>query len=215
MRQSGPASASGGIGRFMAAPLGSDHPPMTLAGDWLSAAGALLFAVSLFALPWLTVGLRDVFGIGTALGVRPPQNSYGLFVSPWAWLLVLVLALVLGGLWFVQSRGVVSLLAGVFCLGFNVVFFIGVWQKINAIIGDVVSLARSIPFIGELLGRAVTELAKGMLDVNVAPGFWLFVPAGLLLVAGGALRLAASRRALRATASSAERELPASGEARG
>ena len=81
--------------------------------------------------------------------------------------------------------------AGVFCLVFNVVFYIGAWKKINGIIGDVVSLARSIPFIGEMLGEAICELTKSMLYVHVSLGFWLFVPAGLLLIAGGVLRLRA------------------------
>lgn len=186
---------------------------MTLVGDWLAAVGIVLYVISVFALPWLTVGLKDVFGLGNALGIRPPQYSYGLFVSPWAWLLVVVLVIVLGGMWFVQTHGAVSLVAGIFCLAFDVVFFIGVWQKINAIIGDVVSLARSIPFVGDMLGRAVTELAKSMLNVHVAPGFWLFVPAGLLLIAGGSLRLSASQRALQAAPGSAA-QLSASGEAR-
>lgn len=181
---------------FAAGPLRAEHPPMTVAADWLAAGGLAAFAVSVFALPWLTVGLKDVLGLKSALGIETPRYSYGLFVSPWAWVMVAVLALVAAGLWFVQSRGVVSLVGGMFCLVFNVVFFIGVWRKINAIIGDVVSLARSVPFIGEALGKAVSELAKSMLDVHVAPGFWLFVPAGLLLIAGGALRFHGSRRTL-------------------
>lgn len=201
MGQEAVARGARGFGRFLASPLRSGQPPMTIAGDWVSAAGAAVFAISVFALPWLTVGLKDVFGLGEALGIRSPRSSYGLFASPWAWLLVAVLVLVLGGLWFVQARGVVSLAAGAFCLAFNVVFIVGVWQKINAIIGDVVGLARSIPFIGELLGRAVSELAKNMLDVQVAAGYWFLVPAGALLIVGGSLRLAASRRSLAVSAS--------------
>ncbi len=176
---------------FLTSPLhGPQAPPMRLIGDWLSVAGVVLYCVSVFALPWITVGIKDVFGIGQALGMGVPEKSYGLFVSPWAWAMVGVLALILTGIWFVQTRGAIVLASGVFCLAFNVLFFIGAWKKINAIIGDVVNLARSIPFIGEFLGQAISELVKNMLTVHVAPGFWLFIPAGVLLIAGGALRLA-------------------------
>ena len=178
------------VAMFLASPLrGPYAPPMRLVADWLSAGGILLFIISVFALPWITVGIKDVLGIGQALGMGAPEKSYGLFVSPWAWVMVAVLVVMLAGLWFVQTRGGILLGAGVFCLVFNVVFFIGAWQKINGIVGDVVNLARSIPFIGEFLGNAISELVKGMLSVHVAPGFWLFVPAGVLLVLGGALRL--------------------------
>lgn len=178
------------IAEFLRSPLdGRYAPPMRIAGDWLSATGVLLFAVSVFALPWITVGVKDVFGIGEALGVGAPKKSYGLFVSPWAWLMVVVLVFMLAGLWLVQTRGMVLMGAGALCLVFNVVFFIGAWKKINAIIGDVVNLARSIPFIGDMLGQAISEAAKSMLEVKVAPGFWLFVPAGVLLILGGVMRL--------------------------
>lgn len=180
------------VAAFFTSPLrGPEAPPMRLVGDWLSAGGVVFFCVSVFALPWITVGIKDVFGIGQALGMGAPEKSYGLFVSPWAWAMVGVLVLILAGMWFVQTHGAVVLAAGVFCLAFNVVFYIGAWKKINSIIGDVVNLARSIPFIGEFLGQAISALVKNMLSVQVAVGFWLFVPAGVLLIAGGALRLAA------------------------
>jgi hypothetical protein len=179
------------VAEFFTSPLhGPQAAPMRLIGDWLSAAGVVLYCVSVFALPWITVGIKDVFGIGQALGVGTPEKSYGLFVSPWAWALVGVLVLILGGMWFVQTHGAIVLASGVFCLAFNVVFYVGAWKKINGIIGDIVNLARSIPFIGEFLGQAISNVVKSMLSVHVAAGFWLFVPAGLLLIAGGALRLA-------------------------
>ncbi len=162
---------------------------MRLVADWLSAVGILLFAISVFALPWITVGIRDVWGIGKALGMGVPEKSYGLFVSPWAWLMVAALVLMLAGLWFVQTRGAILLGAGAYCLIFNVIFYIGAWKKVNGIIGDVVVLARSIPLIGNILGEIIMELTKSMLNVHVALGFWLFVPAGVLLILGGALRL--------------------------
>jgi hypothetical protein len=181
--------------RFFALPLSGKYPaPMRMYGDWFSVSGLLLFAVSVFALPWLTVGIKDLLGLGRTFGVKSPTKSYGLFVSPVAWLMVAVLAAVMAGLWFVQTRGGITLGAGILCLVFNAVFFIGVWKKINGIVGDVVSLARSIPFIGDALGSAVSQLVKNMLVVHVAVGYWLFIPAGLLLIVGGSLRLAAGSR---------------------
>jgi hypothetical protein len=177
---------------FLLSPLDGTNPaPMRLVGDWICVAGIALFCVSAFALPWLTVGVKDVLGIGKALGVRAPSESYKLSVSPWAlWLMAALLVVIVLGLWFVQTKGGIVIGAGVACLIFNVVFFIGVWKKVNGIIGDVVGLARSIPFIGDVLGAALSQIAKSMLSVHVATGYWLFVPAGLLLIAGGSLRLA-------------------------
>lgn len=163
-------------------------------GDWFSASGIVMFVVVVFVLPWLTVGVKDVLGIGRTFGVKTPSKNYRLFVSPWAWLMVVILVAMIAGLWFVQTRGGILLGAGIVCLLFNVIFFIGVWKKINAVIGDVVSLARNIPFIGEALGSAVSQLVKNMLDVHVAIGYWLFIPTGILLILGGFLRLAGGRR---------------------
>ena len=177
--------------QFFASPLKGRYPaPMRHVGDWLSATGIVLFIISVFALPWIAVGAKDVLGIGKALGMKSPQMNYGLFVSPWAWVMVGVLVLVVAGLWFVQTRGGILLGAGIYCVLFNVIFYVGAWKKINGIIGDVVALARSIPFIGEALGQVISELAKNMLNVHVAAGFWLLIPAGVLLIVGGSLRLA-------------------------
>jgi len=177
--------------RFFTSPLSGKYPaPMRTYGDWFSVSGIVLFVVTVFALPWLTVGIKDILGIGRTFGVKSPTKSYGLFVSPWAWLMVAVLVAMIAGLWFVQTRGGITLGAGILCLVFNMIFFIGVWKQINGVIGDVVSLARSIPFIGEALGSAVSQLVKSMLVVHVAVGYWLFIPAGVLLIVGGSLRLA-------------------------
>ena len=176
--------AAGAVSRFFRSPLQSAYaPPMTQPGDWFAAPGIVLFAISILALPWITVGAE-------AMGDQVYESNYGLFVSPWAWVMVAVLVLTLAGIWFVQTRGAVVLGAGIFCLIFNVIFYIGAWKKINAIIGDVVSLARKVPLIGELLGDVILGLAKNMLTVRVAPGYWLLIPAGILLVVGGTIRLA-------------------------
>lgn len=185
--------------RFIESPLkGKYLPPATQVGDYVACAGLALFIISVFGLNWISIGLKDVLGIGKALGVKSPQVKYGLFASPWAWGMVAVLVVTLAGLWFVQTRGGVTLGAGIYCLLFNVIFFVGAWRKINAIVGDVVKLARSVPFIGEALGIALSRIAKEFLSVHVAAGFWLFIPAGALLIVGGALRLASKPRALAA-----------------
>lgn len=174
--------------RFLASPLHGPYPrPMLELSDWSSAVGIVLFIIAIFALPWLTIGVKNILGISNALGL---SKSYGLFVSPWAWLMVVVLVAMVAGLWFVQTRGAILLAAGIYCLLFDIVFFIGVWKKVNGIIGNVVSLARTIPLVGELLRQALLQLAKNVLDVHVAAGFWLLVPAGVLLIVGGAFRLA-------------------------
>lgn len=180
---------------FLTSPLDGTYPaPLRQIGDWISTAGIALFVVSSFVLPWLTVGVNDVMGFGKALGIKSPSESYKLSVSPWAlWFMIALLVVMVLGMWFVKTRGVILLGAGIACLIFNVVFFIGVWKKVNGIIGDVVSLARSIPFIGEVLGATLSQLAKSMLSVHVAIGYWLFIPAGVLLIVGGSLRLAARR----------------------
>lgn len=185
------AGVGGRLKAFVTAPLGGGLArPMTLVGDYVALAGIVLYAVCIFGLPWMTVGIKDVTGIGRTLGLEGPSMSFGLFNSPWAWALVALLALAVAGLWFTQARGWISIGTGAFCLVFVVMFFIGAWQKINAIIGDVVSFARSIPFIGEMLGQLVGDLAKQYLSVRVSIGYWLFVPAGLMLLAGGVMRLA-------------------------
>jgi hypothetical protein len=107
--------------------------------------------------------------------------------------MVAVLVIMVAGLWFVQTRGAIILGAGIYCLVFNIIFYIGAWQKVNAIIGDIVALFRGVPYLGGLLGKVVTEVSKRILHVNVAAGYYLFIPAGILLVAGGVVRLLASR----------------------
>jgi hypothetical protein len=173
------------VNGFLRSPLdGKYQRPMSNAGDWLAALGAVLFIVAVFALPWIRLSI-NVFG-RTLYGA-----DYGLFVSPWAWGMVAVLAIMAAGFWFVQTRGALIIAVGAYCLIFNIVFFIGAWQKINAIIGDIVGLARSVPFVGGLLGKVFTEVTKRVLHVNVSAGYYLFIGAGILLLTGGVVRLMA------------------------
>lgn len=182
---------------FLISPFRNKYPPpMTHVGDYIAAMGLILFVISVFALKWIKVEVNDVLGIGKALGVQGPQARYGLFASPWAWVMVGVLVMLVLGIYFVQTRGGVTLGVGVFCILFNIIFFIGAWKKINGIIGDVVGLAKSVPVIGQFLGQALTMLTKELLSVHVAAGFWLMIPAGILIMAGGALRLASKPRML-------------------
>ncbi len=177
---------------FWTVPLkGRYPPPMSMAGDWLAAVGVIVFFVSVCFLPWITVGVKDVLGIQKMLGIKVPSASYGLFESPWAWAMLGVLAVMLCGMYFVQTRGALVLGAGIFCVLFDVLFYIGAWQKINAIIGDVVEIARGIPVIGDALGEMLISLTKQYLSVKVAAGWWLMLPAAVLLILGASLRLAA------------------------
>lgn len=183
--------------RFLVSPLrGKYLPPMTQVGDWFAAAGILLFIIAVFGLDWISIGAKDVLGIGKALGVKSPTVNYGLFVSPWAWSMVAVLVLAIAGMWFVQTRGGITLGVGTYCLIFLVIFYLGARWKINSVIGDVVKLAKTVPIIGEALGLAISRIAKELLVVHVGPGYWLFIPVALLLIVGGALRLASRPRSL-------------------
>ncbi|MBN1289984.1 MAG: hypothetical protein JXA49_10155 [Actinobacteria bacterium] len=156
--------------------------PFRNPGDWLVLTGLLFFAVSVFALNWISVSAKP-------FGAEVYREGYGLFVSPWAWSMVVVLGITLAGLWFVQTRGLVVLGSGLYCIAFSILFYIGTWMRIRAIIGDVVKLARSVPFIGGVLGDIAADFMKNQLAIKVDVGYWLFIPAGLLLTAGGLVRL--------------------------
>lgn len=171
---------------FFVSPLRSGKcPPFRSPGDWLAVAGLLLFSISVFALNWLTVSAKP-------FGAEIYSQGYGLFVSPWAWSMVAVLVVILAGLWFVQTKGLVVLGGGLYCIAFSILFYIGTWWRIRAIIGDVVTLARSVPFIGGVLGDIAADFMKNQLSVKVDLGYWLFIPAGLLLIAGALYRLLGS-----------------------
>lgn len=179
----------GAVCEVLRSPLDGKYPrPMSNAGDWLAALGIVLFAVAVFALPWMRLSVN-------VLGRSVYGEDYGLFVSPWAWGMVAILVIIAAGLWFVQTRGAVIMAAGIYCLVFNIIFYIGAWQKVNAIIGDIVALVRGVPYFGGLLRKVVTEATKQILHVNVSAGYYLFIPAGIFLVAGGAVRLLASHGA--------------------
>lgn len=162
---------------FLLSPIESDEPPLLAnRGDWFAALGTIVFAVSVFSLPWLGVGVKSAdFGF--------IEKSYGLFASPWVWVLVAWFVAIFAGFWFVQTKGVISLSAGIFCLLFNVAFYFGARYKVSMIVGDVVSLARAIP----LVGGEVSGL--GMVSVKLAMGYFVMIGAGVLLVVGGLFRL--------------------------
>lgn len=170
------------VRRFFASPLNSNYAvPFRDWGDWLTLAGIILFSISVFALNWIRVGVKVPL-------VKEASEGFGLFESPWAWVTVAVFVLVLIGLWFVQTRGLVAFIAGLYCIAFSVVFYIGAWLKIRSIIGDVMELIRGVPFVGYLLEDLAAELIDKYLSINVDIGYWLFIPAGLLIAAGGFVR---------------------------
>lgn len=184
---------SKGLAELFTEPLHSRfRRPMTAWYDYLSLAGLVVFAISLFATYWINVTI-SVPNLLTDKQVTASQG-YGLFESGWGWVALAVFIAVVAGLWFVQFRGLLSLGAGIYCLSFTVLFSIGVWWRINAIIGDYESFARTIPLVGNLIADLLVFLAKEYLDVSVSTGFWLFIPAGVLLVAGGLFRYLDSRR---------------------
>lgn len=168
-------------------------------GDWVAIAALVPFFVSVFGLKWISVGVRvNVFGREL---VDEKLTSLGMLEVPWYWvaLLLIVLAAFIGCFFFVKARGGVTLGAGLYFLIFNVLFFVGAWYKINAIIGDITATARSVPFVGELLGNLVKQISKNVLVVRLGPGYWVFIAAGVLLVVGGSLRLAAGHSGPKST----------------
>jgi hypothetical protein len=176
----------GSVYGFLRSPLDGKYPlPMRNAGDWIAALGVALFVVAVFALPWIKLSV-------SAFGSSLHSQEFGLFVSPWAWGMVALLVIMAAGLWFTQARGAVILGAGVCCVIFSIIFYVGAWQKVNAIIGDIVGLARSVPLIGQLLGTVITEITKRILHVGLSSGYYLSIAAGIILIVGGAIRLSAS-----------------------
>ena len=162
------------------------QPVLRNPGDWVALAALVPFFVAVFALPWLSVTIRV-----RAFGIEHKVVSLKLFNAPWYWVAVLfaVLAAFAACFFLVRTRGTVTLGAGACFLLFNVLFFVGAWYKINAIIGDITSIARGVPFVGKVLGALVSEISKRLLVVKLQSGYYVFIAAGLLLVAGGVLRL--------------------------
>lgn len=175
--------AMGSVEDFFSSPLRSGYPrTLSVPEDYAAVAGIVVFTIAAFALPWINVSFR-------LLGQDIYSQRFNLFVSPWAWLMIVVLLAMIAGLWFVQARGWIFIGTGIYCLVFNVIFYIGAWLKVRAIIGDVVELARGIPFIGKILGDLIQDITKKNLNVDVTWGFYLLIPAGVLLIVAGVLRL--------------------------
>jgi hypothetical protein len=162
-------------------------------GDWVALAALVPFVLSVFVLEWISIRVRipDYVPIVGGIESRRLRTTVGLLDIPWYWivLIFMVLAATVFCFFLVRTRGGVTLGAGFFYLLFAVLFFFGAWYKINAIIGDIVKLFVKIPLIGQLVEEALTRLTKDALVVTFQPGFYIFIAAGLLLLAGGVLRL--------------------------
>ena len=167
---------------FLTSPLRSPMgPPLGFAGDWLALAGTILYFTCVAALPWIEVRVH----IG---GLDIAKGKFGLFESPWAWALVVLGVLLVVGLWFVQMRGILTLAMGIFCWIFAIIFWVGVWKKIESIVGPIVRLARALPLFGPLIEEVLLKITKETLEVNVSWGYIFFIVAGGLLMTGGLLR---------------------------
>lgn len=170
------------VKEFFTSPLHSKYfAPFRDWGDWLTLAGILLFCISVFALDWIRISVKMPLA-------NEVSEGFGLFKSPWAWVTVVALCVVLAGLWFVQTRGLAAAVTGLYCIAFSVIFYVGAWLKIRSIIGDVLELVRGIPFIGYLLEDLAANLIDKYMAISVDIGYWLFIPAGLLITVGGIVR---------------------------
>jgi len=161
-------------------------------GDWIVVISLILFLISVFALSWISIGLNfNVFGRSL---IRRNLKTLGILDIPWYWLVILlvVAAAALAGLFFPTLKGALSIVAGVYFIIFSIIFYFGAWYKINAVIGDVVSLVRELPFVGSYLGALVGEITKKVLVVRFLSGYFLFIVASVAMLAGGIVRLFSS-----------------------
>jgi len=131
-----------------------------------------------------------VRALGTTL-VDHKAVTLKLLDVPWYWtaLLCVLAGAFLACFFVVRTRGAVTIAVGALFLLFNVVFFLGAWYKINAIIGDITGTVSGLPLVGRYLGALVSEISKRVLVVRVESGYYVFMAAGILLLAGGLLRL--------------------------
>lgn len=168
---------------------GRYQPVFRNPGDWVALAALAPFLLSVLALPWLSVTIR-VRAFGTTL-VDQKVISLKLFDVPWYWtaLLFALLGVFIACFFMVRTRGAVTTGVGACFLLFNVLFFVGAWYKINAIIGDISGTVGGLPLVGRYLGALVSEISKRVLVVRLESGYYVFIAAGLLLAAGGVLRL--------------------------
>jgi len=216
----GAAAGPGKFMRFLREPLAGVFPkPMSIAGDYLSLAGALCFLVSISGLVWINAGIDldaviDRADRTPALGWIFKLAPYGskerilelipesrrdwsvkIFQVPWTWLLIIAFVGLLLGLWFVQARGGVTIGIGVFSLVFAALFYVMAIKKVAEVIGAQVSFLRMIPLIGDWLAGEAESFIKSVIFVNFSTGFYLYIVAGVLLVVGGSMRLAKGKTA--------------------
>ncbi len=159
------------------------------AGDWIVIISLALFLISVFALSWISIGL-NFRAFGRSL-VRRNLRTLGILDIPLYWFVVLlvVAAAAAVGLFFPSLKGALSVGAGVYFIIFAVIFYFGAWYKINAVIGDVISTVRELPFVGEYLGVLVSEITKRALVVRFNSGYFLFIIAAVAMFSGGIVRL--------------------------
>lgn len=161
------------------------------AGDYLLAAAVVMSALSLFWLDWMKAGI-STGALGIDLGTTWIR-TLRLTDTPWYWfvLLVLILLPAIASLFLPRLQGLPPVVSGVLFVMFGVLFLFGVWYRINGIIGDLAALIRAVPYVGNLLGDAFTGLTRRMVQVELQPGYYLFLCSGLLMVAGGLARFLA------------------------
>ncbi len=167
--------------------------PFSKPGDWVAGLGFVVAAVSCLAFPWLGISV-DLGGLqifkGEVRSIRFTElPCYWLVLMAIIWVAAVVL-LVIGPKW----RGWVAVGAGGLYAAFSVVFFFGAWYKVHAIVGDIASLLKKVPFIGGRLAQLFEELTKSMISLHFKVGYFLFIAAALLLIAGGVWRLVSVRR---------------------
>jgi len=169
--------------------------PFSNIGDYLTAGGLVVAIISFLALPWLGVN-ANVGALGFQL-YNGELKSISFTQLPWYWILIMfvVWAGVAVFLFLPKARGGVALGVGCAYAAFTVAFFFGAWYKVHAIVGDIAAALKQIPYVGTRLAALFEEATKNLISLKLKAGYWVFVVAALLLIAGGVVRLTTGRRA--------------------
>ena len=172
-----------------------NYKPFANAGDWPAAGGLLAAAVSFFALPWLGV-TANIDPLGYKL-FNGEVKSVSLLQLPWYWtaMLFVTWVAVAAFLLLPRSRGGVSLGVGGLYAAFAIVFFFGAWYKLHVVVGDIASILKGVPYIGGKLADMFEQATRNIVGLRVKSGYFLFIAAAVLLIAGGAVRLWTGRSA--------------------